>query len=174
MLKGRDIVLLAKLSIDGRPWTIQALADELGLPPAGVQRSLVRLEQTGVYFPRRKTVALTLARELIVVAVKFLFPPRFLGEGVGVPTAWSAEPLRGKLISSSAAIDYVWADSSGTMSGIVLEPLDPRVPEIVSSDPRLGEVLALVDALRIGGARDREVAAELISERMLIDQRSAA
>ena len=46
------------------------------------------------------------------------------------------------------------------MRGIGLKPLDPRVPDAVRRDVLLGELLALVDAIRIGGSRERSLAAK--------------
>jgi hypothetical protein len=50
--------------------------------------------------------------------------------------------------------------------GLALRPLHEAVPEAARRDPQLGERLTLVDALRIGDARTRGVAAELLSERL--------
>jgi len=44
--------------------------------------------------------------------------------------------------------------------------LHEAVPEAARRDPQLGERLALVDALRLGDARTRGVAAELLSKRL--------
>jgi hypothetical protein len=43
---------------------------------------------------------------------------------------------------------------------IALTPLDPRVPDAVRRDKSLGELQAPVDAIRIGGARERGLAAK--------------
>jgi hypothetical protein len=49
---------------------------------------------------------------------------------------------------------------------IALTPLDPRVPDAVRRDKSLGELLALVDAIRIGGARERGLAAKELGKRL--------
>lgn len=48
------------------------------------------------------------------------------------------------------------------MRGTSLTPLYPGAPELVHSAPELYRALALVDALRIGRARERSRAAELL------------
>jgi hypothetical protein len=48
--------------------------------------------------------------------------------------------------------------------GVSLLPLYPTVPQASRNDPRLHDALALVDALRAGAAREREMARELFKE----------
>jgi hypothetical protein len=50
--------------------------------------------------------------------------------------------------------------------GVALSPLDPRVPDAILRDERLGEMLALVDAIRIGGARERSLAVKELKGRL--------
>jgi hypothetical protein len=45
-------------------------------------------------------------------------------------------------------------------------PLHKNVPKAALADPRLYELLALVDALRDGKARERELAARELSKRL--------
>jgi hypothetical protein len=49
----------------------------------------------------------------------------------------------------------VWPDASGEKLGYGVEPLHPSAPTAVRRDARLYEVLALIDALREGRARER-------------------
>lgn len=98
-------------------------------------------------------------------ASRFLFPPEWGGEARGVPTAWAAPPLSKKL-SASGKNPPVWPDPRGENFGIALKPLDPRVPGAARQDKALGELLALVDAIRIGGARERGLAAKELEKRL--------
>jgi len=54
----------------------------------------------------------------------------------------------------------------GSDRGIALEPLHESAPEIARRDPALAERLALVDALRLGDARVRGLAADLLRARL--------
>ena len=47
----------------------------------------------------------------------------------------------------------------GPVRGRAVTPIHPSAPGAAARDPKLHELLAIVDALRIGGARDRSVAA---------------
>jgi hypothetical protein len=49
---------------------------------------------------------------------------------------------------------------------MAVTPLHPAVPGLAQRDPELGERLALIDALRMGDARIRNLAAELLSQRL--------
>lgn len=57
----------------------------------------------------------------------------------------------------------VWSDPEGNVRGTAVEPLHPAVPAAARADAVLYELLALVDTLRVGRARERKLAeAELI------------
>jgi hypothetical protein len=45
-----------------------------------------------------------------------------------------------------------------------VEPLFPAVPDAIGNLPALYAPLALVDALRVGRARDREIARKMLKE----------
>ena len=91
--------------------------------------------------------------------------PRRGGETRGIPTAWSASPLAGELAPTSE-LPPVWPDPMGDVKGIALQPLHHSAPEIARRDPALAERLALVDALRLGDARVRGLAAKLLRRRL--------
>ncbi len=166
MLKGEDVVLLLKLSESAPDWTVRTLAEETGIPRSVVHRALKRLTAAGLLDERRRRVNLSQAEEFLIHAVKYLFPAVAEGEGRGVPTAWGAEPLASRIASPPNVLDPVWPDAKGRRRGLVVRPLHDAVPEAARRDPRLGERLALVDALRLGDARIRGVAAELLTNRL--------
>jgi len=165
VLSGQDIVVLLKLAGHDRDWTVRSLEGDLGIPRAGVHRSLGRLRSAGLYDLDRRRVNLSQAEEFLVHAVKYLFPPAFSGEARGVPTAWAAQPLSNELAPQSE-LPPVWPDPQGHQRGIALAPLHPAVPALARRDPQLGERLALTDAIRTGDARVRGLAAELLSRRL--------
>jgi len=80
----------------------------------------------------------------------------------GVPTAHSAEPLKNKL---SFQEEMVWEHPDGNIRGQLIIPLYTTVPEIVKNNILLYELLALTDSLRIGGARERELAISELEKR---------
>jgi hypothetical protein len=59
----------------------------------------------------------------------------------------------------------VWPSPEGTTRGMTLLPLYEKVPLAALEDRALYEMLALFDALRIGAAREREMAIAFLEER---------
>jgi len=51
----------------------------------------------------------------------------------------------------------------GPVRGRAIAPIHPSAPAAAARDPKLHRRLAIIDALRVGGARDRAVAAEAAS-----------
>ncbi len=73
----------------------------------------------------------------------------------GVPTAYSGPPLS-QLLDSATSI--VWPDPKGNSKGVSLTPLYPRATELPQRAPQVYDALTLVDALRVGQARERNAA----------------
>lgn len=166
MLRGEDIVVVLKLSDGAGDWTVRTLAEDTGIARSVVHRALKRLSVAGLFDERRRRVNATQAEEFLVHGVKYVFPAVIEGEGRGRPTAWAAEPLVGAIARPSSELPPVWPDARGRVRGLVLRPLHAAVPEAARLDPLLGERLALVDALRLGDARVRGVAAKLLADRL--------
>jgi DNA-binding transcriptional MocR family regulator len=164
MLKGQDVVVLLKLLGSDEPPPVRELADQLGFDLAGTHRAMQRLDEAGLYSADRRRVYGDAAEELLIHAVKFIFPTRWGSQARGVPTSWAAEPLKAELAEPSG-LRPVWPYSRGTVRGIGLEPLHPMVPKAALADPELWQRLALVDALRSkDSARESRLAAKLLKE----------
>ncbi|MGK2938946.1 MAG: MarR family transcriptional regulator [Solirubrobacteraceae bacterium] len=166
MLKGEDIVLLLKLATRADGWTVRALSEETTIPKSVVQRSLKRLAEAGLLDERRQRVNLSQAEEFLVHGLRYVFPGQLGGPTRGVAAAWSAEPLSNEIAQADGELPLVWPDPQGEVRGSALEPVHGAVSEAARRDPDLAERLALVDALRVGDARVRGVAARLLCERL--------
>jgi len=160
--------VLLKLSIQSPGWRFQDLASDLDLSLSAVHRSLKRAERSGLFDARRRVVNRSALLELLAHGARYVFPAEMNGEARGLATAWAAPPLVDRL-SSSGDSPPVWPHALGDARGIALEPLHSIVPEAARRDPRLWELLALLDAIRIGGARERGVAVEELTSRLLTD-----
>lgn len=165
MLKAQDIVVLLKLARGRSVWTFEEVAEELGLSPSVVHRSLDRAAQAGLFDARRRRVNRPALLEFLAHGARYVFPASRQGEARGLPTAWAAPPLVDRL-TASRHNPPVWPDARGDVRGIALEPLHPVVPEAARRDAQLGEALALFDAIRIGNARERALAIEELSDRL--------
>jgi hypothetical protein len=65
--------------------------------------------------------------------------------------------MDGKVLMSDPALP-VWPSFDGNVQGLAVEPLYRFVPQAARADARLYGMLALVDAIRLGRARERSFA----------------
>ena len=83
----------------------------------------------------------------------------------GVPTSYAAAPLSTD-IAPGDELPPVWPWRNGDIRGIALEPLYKTAPLAALRDPVLYELLALVDAIRDGRARERKIAERELLKRL--------
>jgi DNA-binding Lrp family transcriptional regulator len=163
MLRAQDIVVLLKVAVSPEGWSFARLGEQLGMSASAVHRSLDRAESSGLYDARRRRVKVAELKEFLEHGVRYAFPPVRNGEARGLPTAWGARPLAAE-IASSGRNAPVWPDARGKARGIALEPLYPSVPRAAREDASLYQLLAVVDAIRVGGARERRLAAKWLDK----------
>ena len=82
-----------------------------------------------------------------------------------MPTAYAASPLSDR-IAADGDLPSVWPDAEGDVRGVTLEPLHRPAPKAARKDPALHEFLALIDALRHGRVRERQLAEKESSARL--------
>ncbi len=165
-LLSQDVVVLAKLiSYGGTRPSIAQLAADLSLSSSQVHLSLKRLERSHLIEGQGGRPVLRAVEEFLLHGVKYAFPAR-RGEATrGIPTAYAAPPLNDQIVESGD-LPPVWPDADGDLRGVTLEPLHKTVPKAARKDPVLHELLALVDALREGRARERQLAERELSARL--------
>lgn len=95
----------------------------------------------------------------------YAFPPVRGEMTIGFPTAYGVSPLKETVLFSDEN-PPVWPHPEGTHRGLTLQPLYESLPLAAQDDKALYELLALLDALRIGQARERELAAGMLQERL--------
>jgi hypothetical protein len=162
----QDVVVLAKLVSygGGRP-PIAQVAGDLALSPSQVHASLKRLERSRLTDAQTGRPLLKAVEEFLIHGVKYAFPVH-RGEATrGVPTAYAAPPLSDQ-IADNGDLPPVWPDAEGDVRGVTLEPLHKSAPKASRKDPVLHELLALIDALRDGRARERRLAERELSARL--------
>ncbi len=108
--------------------------------------------------------------DFIICGVPFAYATSLGPETRGVPTAHAAPPL----ISDFSGTDaVVWPSASGKIRGAAVQPLYAAAPASARRNPALYELLTLVDALRVGRARERQRARTILRERLQGEGRSA-
>jgi hypothetical protein len=166
VLRPQDLLVLFKLTcVPAGSWTFASLGHDLGLSSSAIHRGLERAGTGGLYQPGRKEVVPGALIELLLHGARFVYPAARSGEARGLPTAWAAPPLSEALVFAEENAP-VWPDAMGDRRGIAIEPLHPAVPDAARRDPRLWEVLALFDSIRIGGPRERGIAGEMLERRI--------
>lgn len=156
----QDVVVALKL-LQSPQWPgFARLSEALGMSLSQVHRSIARLSESRLFVESEQTLQRASLAKFIVHGLPFAFPAR-LGEVIrGVPTAWACPELKGTSLASLVVDDLVpvWPDSNGKIKGRGIEPLHPGVPTTVRTDKELYALLALIDVLRVGRAREREFA----------------
>ena len=167
MLKPQDIVVLLKLLTAGkkRPSYAQ-LAVDLCMSPSEVHASIRRARVARlIHGPELgDRVNAKALEEFLVHGIKYAFPPVKGGMTRGMPTASAAEPLSHRMTKEEPV--PVWPFEQGQKRGYVFLPLYKKAPQAALKDPELYQLLALVDSLRDGGARERELAKRELAARL--------
>jgi hypothetical protein len=167
VLKPQDVVVVLKLvgSQKRRP-TYAQLASDLSMSQSEVHASIRRARAAKLLLGPElgDKPNLQALEEFLVHGVKYAFPAEKGAITRGLPTAHAAEPLREKLTQQEPP--PVWPFESGSKRGYAFLPLYKRVPEAALKDRDLYELLALLDAIRGGAARERDLATRELSKRL--------
>jgi len=166
-LKPQDVVVVLKLVVRrGRPWAYADLSHELGLSSSAVHACVQRaIKSRLLRLQHPHAPARLQLMEFLVHGLKYAFPAEYTGVTRGLPTSHAAPPLLGKFIGGDD-LPPVWPDPKGTVRGEGVEPLYRSVVHAARADAALYELLVLADAMRIGRARDREIAAHELRSRI--------
>lgn len=135
------------------------------MSPSEVHGGLKRAAASRLYDPNRKVPVLRSLLEFLIHGVKYVFPPETGCLTRGIPTSYAAPPLNA-LIVQTGEPPPVWPSCDGDARGYQFAPLFHSVPTAVRNDSTLYELLALVDAIRDGRTRERELAVNELSRRL--------
>jgi hypothetical protein len=167
MLAGLDILVLLKLSLKGNSRILSKhLAEDLFVPPSEISLSLKRCRASRLLNVSDidKQINRAGLLEFLVHGLKYIFPAERGEITRGIPTATGAEPLKGYF---QGGVDPpVWPYVDGTVRGPSLKPLHKSAPQAAMRDPKLYELLALVDAIRGERIRERSIAVDELRKRM--------
>lgn len=156
-MRGADVLLLLKkLTPKGRALSMRELAEETNLSVSSVSESLERCKKAHLVDSSKKRVNILSFQEFIVHALAYVFPAEAGRTVRGVPTYVSASPLKEQL--SDASEQYVWHYAKGEARGQRVDPLYPTAPEAALRDDDLYRLLVIADTLRMGRAREKEIA----------------
>lgn len=152
-------------SVENR-FSVRGLEADTGISKSQISLSLKRMYNVGLakidrktQLPKANTKALL---EFITYGIKYVFPAKEGKITRGIATSIAAPVLRGKLMTSGD-LPPVWPYAKGKTKGMAVEPLHSNIFKTVQKDKRMYAMLALVDAVRIGHPRERNLALEKLA-----------
>ncbi|MEJ2102684.1 MAG: hypothetical protein P8X68_22335 [Desulfobacterales bacterium] len=166
ILKPQDIVVMLKLVVrNSSEWSYPALSYELSMSASEVHAGVKRAVAARLMDMHRKIPVKSNLLEFLIHGVKYAYPPDHGGPTRGIATSYAAQPLK-TLIMQPEEPPPVWPDPQGPVRGYEFSPLYSSVPQACKVDPKLYELLALLDAIRDGRARERKIAIKEIQSRI--------
>lgn len=164
ILQPVDILVCLKLSIpENTKKGFESLGRETGIASSTLHRAVTRAQDAGLLRKNRELYSSRLIN-FLRFGIKHTFYVKRGEVTRGLATAHAAPPLN-KLMNPSSEYP-VWPYAQGESRGYAISPLHPDVPIAASKDHKLYELLALVDAVRVGNVREYNLAMELLEDRI--------
>ena len=132
------------------------IAQSLGISPAEISDAMERCRIAQLVDTDKVRVNTLALKDFLVYGIRYVFPAVTGRVMRGVPTAVSASPIKDQIAQGKDV--FVWPYKKGTVRGQAIAPLYATVPEAVANDEELYKLLVIVDTLRMGRAREREIA----------------
>jgi len=163
-MRPQDIVILLKIAAKGKQkWLMKDLSQELIISASEVSESINRSVIAGLLGANKKRLMKLALLDFLEYGLRYVYPQRPGPLVRGLPTAHSAPPLNNDIVSNEP---YVWPYADGTVRGQAIDPLYPNVPKACLKDPAFYELMALCDSLRVGKAREKNLAIEILKKRI--------
>jgi len=168
-LKPQDVLVALKLVADGELVLPYAqVAADLGMSASEVHAAVRRLQSGKLVVDGERRVNRKALCDFLVHGLRHVFPVRERDPSRGIPTAWAAPAFQSK-ISGSDDSNPVWPHPKGSVRGPGVAPLYKSAPDAALKDSRLYDLLALVDGIRLGRARERRMASRELEKRVMGD-----
>jgi hypothetical protein len=136
-----------------------------GLSQGEVHNAVRRLRDARLVLADAPRVHRGALLQFLGSGVQYAFPAEAGAESRGVPTAHSAGTLAAEF---GTADPLVWPSVGGLFRSASVEPLYAAAPATATRNPPLYELLALVDAVRLGRVRERTRAKQLLRARLML------
>jgi predicted transcriptional regulator len=163
-MRPHDIAILLKIASKGQePWYMKDLAYELGISASEISESINRSVIAGLISYDKKSLRKLSLLDFLKSGLRYVYPQQPGAMVRGVETAHSAPPLNNQIMSEEP---YVWPSAKGRIRGQAIEPLHPNTPDACLRDNKYYELMALADAIRVGKAREQNLAYEMIKDRI--------
>ena len=168
ILKPQDVLVLAKLVVIGEDeWSYGRMATTLWMSPSEVHAGVKRLIKARLASDQQNRITPNVRNleSFLLHGLPYVFVPD-LGEITrGMPTGY-AGPVLSPFFQAGEDLPPVWPAPDGEVRGQSFSPLYKSVPKAAREDRRLYELLSLIDAIRGGRARERQMAYGEIKKRI--------
>jgi hypothetical protein len=164
-MKPQDILVLLKIiALNSKEWQQLLLAQELNMSQSEISQSLQRSKYAQLLDFSGKKVNLIAFYEFLIHGLPYVFPQRPAAIVRGIATAHSAAPIN-EMIKTAEI--YVWPYAKGNTRGQAIIPLYSSAIEASLKDAALYELLTMVDILRVGSTREKEIVKLELKKRIL-------
>lgn len=157
-----------KLVVLGGQWQPYAvLAQSMHLSRYEAHAAVQRLFAAGlvVELDNKPAPVMMALRQFSIHGARYAYPPVRMGATIGFPTSIGA-PVFEDEWGDHLPVTWVWPHPDGIAKGQALLPLYEKLPLAAIANPRLYELLAAFDALRVGQARESDAALKLLERRL--------
>lgn len=132
----------------------EPLSHALATSTSAVHRSVSRLRLARICKANSRTIDPTALIEFAVCGVPYTFPSMRVGAARGMPTGLSHAHLQH--LRSDSEPQFVWASARHGAEGEAIVPLFHGVVQVAERDPRMHQLLSIVEALRVAQRKDRD------------------
>ncbi|MCF2486670.1 hypothetical protein [Dyadobacter sp. CY347] len=155
-MRPQDIVILLKILLaEKESWQYRDLSASLLISVSEIAESLNRSHLAGLIDVTKKKVHRLSIMEFIKYGLHYVFPQRPGAIVTGIATAHS-HPFYQTHFESE--IDYVWEHENGDLRGQAIQPLYKGLAAAALQDEQLYKMLAGIDIIRVGKAREKKFA----------------
>lgn len=168
VLKPQDIYVLLKLIALGRePWSYNRLGVDLGMSPSEVHGAVKRALRAGLAVKSERAVRpnVRTLSEFLLHGIQYVFIPERGELTRGTATAHAAPVMRERITADSEP-PPVWPHPEGDVRGVGFSALHKSAPIAARQDATFYDLLALVDVVRSGKARERAIAGKELQKRL--------
>lgn len=171
MLKPQDCAILLKLLANSEEnWSQRQLAEALNISLAEINAGIKRLIDAGLLRKNKQQQLLPIqaaCEEFLIHGLKYLLPAKFGEYTRGIATGIAA-PLFKNKIALGDDPPPIWPDAKGKIRGVALLPIHASVTKALQTHPDEGfyNLLVLVDVIRSGRPRERNLAIQLLKVKL--------
>lgn len=167
-MKSHDIAILLFIAqYADKTYKVADVGKSLHISQSEISESIHRSNRARLIDATNKQILRHGLYEFLIHGLRFVFPVIPGAVVRGIPTAHSAPPLNNMVVGHSD--HYVWSHPDGTLRGMGIKPLYKTLPDVSLKYPEFYELLALLDAIRIGKKREVNFATQILKERLIHD-----